>query len=98
MNYSNKYLALVSSLPPGEFWGAAWKERFPVWKEWTEFGKGDPSKLEQVIADYKIEINEAKPEVKQLPVSPPPVPEPAKTPQTLKSKRFQPKSRPPLRP
>lgn len=67
MNHSNKYLSLVSKLPPGEFWGAAWSKRVPVWKEWTEFGKGNPSKLEQSIADYKTEIKEAKPEVRPVP-------------------------------
>ncbi len=63
MNYSNKYLSLISSLPPGEFWGAAWAARVPDWKEWTESAKGDPSKLEQTVADYKTEIREIKLEV-----------------------------------
>ena len=75
MNYSNKYLRLVSNLPPEEFWGAAWRVRVPIWKDWTEFGKGDPSKLEKSIADYKMEIKEVKTEVK-----PPPKPSPKREP------------------
>ncbi len=77
MNYSNKYLSLVSSLPPEEFWGSAWKYRVPIWKDWTEFGKGDPSKLEKAIANYKTEFKEVKPEVKQ-PSKPPQKKEPVK--------------------
>jgi hypothetical protein len=63
MNYSNKCLSLVSSLPQSEFWGAAWKNRIPIWKDWTEFGKGDPAKLEKSIADYKNEVKEITPKI-----------------------------------
>lgn len=83
MNLSNKYLNLVSNLPEEGFWGGAWKARFPVWKDWTEFGKGDPAKLEQAIAEYKTEIKDIKPEVKQPP-KPLPHREPMK-PQPLKA-------------
>ena len=75
MNYSNKYLSLVSNLPPEEFWGDAWRNRVPIWKDWTEFGKGDPSKLEKIIADYKMELKEEKSEIKPQPkTSPNPAP------------------------
>ena len=84
MNLSNRYLSLVSSLPSEEFWGAAWRDRVTIWKDWTEFGKGDPSKLEKAIAEYKPEIEEAKPEVKP-PSKPSPKPEPVKTIEPAKS-------------
>ncbi len=89
MNYSNKYLSLVSNLPPEEFWGDAWRKRVPLWKDWTEFGKGDPLKLEKIIADYKMEIKEGKSEVKPQAKTSPST-EPVKNRETVKPNKQAP--------
>ncbi|HBC89122.1 MAG TPA: hypothetical protein DCZ94_19460 [Lentisphaeria bacterium] len=73
MSSSNYYLKLVGNAP-GEFWGSVWKDRVSLWKEWTEKAKGDSTKLEEAVADYKVDVKEIKPEVKPVtPVTPQPV-------------------------
>lgn len=39
-----------------DFWGNAWFRRVNYWKQFMEFGKGDPSSLEELIADNKYEL------------------------------------------
>ncbi|MFZ2655436.1 MAG: serine/threonine-protein kinase [Victivallales bacterium] len=63
MGYSNSYMGLIAGVPD-EYWGCAWKERVPKWKEWTEEAKGDPSKLEDAISDYKVDAKDVKMETK----------------------------------
>ncbi len=72
MSTSNTYLSLTGGVPV-EFWGAAWKERVPQWKEWTEKAKGDPTRLEEAVSDYKVEMKEIKTDVATTttPVAPP---------------------------
>ncbi|HCE43397.1 MAG TPA: hypothetical protein DET40_07600 [Lentisphaeria bacterium] len=63
MGFSNSYLVFIAGVPD-EYWGCAWKERVPMWKEWTEKAKGDPTRLEDVISDYKIDEKDVKPAIK----------------------------------
>lgn len=53
---SSGYYHYISEVLPPEYWGNAWKGRVPLWIEWMESGKGNPSQLEPLIVKNKLKI------------------------------------------
>ncbi|HOK04601.1 MAG TPA: serine/threonine-protein kinase [Victivallales bacterium] len=55
VSYSRRCLAAGEKVS-SDFWGNAWFQRINDWKQYIEFGKGDPSLLEPLIAANKYEL------------------------------------------
>ncbi len=78
VSYSRRCLATGEKIQ-SDFWGNAWFNRIDLWKEWIEFGKGDPASLEALIVKSKYDPNSVKISQPKLPENPPPA---TKIPQT----------------
>ena len=56
VSFSRRCLAAGEKVEQ-DFWGNAWYQRITEWKQYMEFGKGDPSSLEKLIAENKYELH-----------------------------------------